>query len=103
MSLLGEIINGHFNEFRAKVGIENKEQEKIFQSREKVCNSCPLKNGNTCNTNKGIHPETLDVTTDKSKKNEGYRFGCGCRLSAKIRSSDPATKCPADFWGGEFK
>ena len=100
MGILKQIVQGHINEFKSKVGIEDKEQEKIFQSRAKICSACPLKNGNSCDTSKGIHPVTLDVTTDKNKKVQGYKFGCGCRLSAKNRS--PLSACPAGFWGGEF-
>lgn len=96
MSLKG-IIEGHINEFKAVLGIEDEEKEKIFNSRKNICLNCPLKNGNTCNPSLFIHPKTLEVS--KTSK-QGYAKGCGCRLSAKQRS--PNDKCPAGFWGGEF-
>lgn len=98
MSKLREIVEGHFNEFKSNIGINlSEEQQKVFASRAKVCSTCPLKNGNTCNPRKYINPETLEVS-DHSKV--GFVPGCGCRLSAKQQS--PTSECPAGFWGGEF-
>lgn len=91
-----EIIGGHFNELRSKLGVANQNEEAIFSLRE-ICNACPLKNGNNCNAVKWMDPNTLDVA-DGPK--DGYIRGCGCRLSAKQRSK--YSLCPAGFWGGEF-
>jgi|TARA_R110000868_G_scaffold74337_2_gene214922 hypothetical protein len=97
MGILKEILDGHVNELRSMTGTQDEVKEKIFLKRGEICSSCPLKQGNICNSNKFINPETLDVSnTAKS----GYARGCGCRLSAKQRS--PGSKCPAGFWGGEF-
>lgn len=97
MSKLKEILDGHVNELKSKIGIENQKQQEIFDIRTSICNSCPLKSGNTCNTKKFINPETFEVSLVKK---EGFVKGCGCRLSAKQKS--PSSKCPAGFWGGEF-
>ena len=93
MSKLKEIIEGHINELRAITGVEDQEKEKVFAIRANICLTCPLKLGNTCNSQKYINPESLDVV---SKPKEGYIRGCGCRLSAKQRS--PGSECPAGFW-----
>lgn len=92
-----EIIEGHMNELYAIAGMANKEDAKIFAVREKICNDCPLKTNNTCNTNMWIDPATMETSTVSK---EGFARGCGCRLSAKQKSR--YSKCPANFWGGEF-
>jgi len=98
MSVLKEIIEGHVNELKSFVGANADEEEKIFKIREKICLQCPLKVGNTCNKKAYLNPKTMELS--KTPK-IGYYQGCGCRLSAKQKS--PGSKCPASFWGGEFK
>src|SRR5690606_27618022 len=98
VSKIKEIVEGHANEFLANIGIkQNKDVQKVFDSREAICNACPLKKGNTCDPTKYINPNTMEVRTTPAK---GFFKGCGCRLSAKQRSQ--SSKCPAGFWGGEF-
>lgn len=92
-----EIVNGHLNELRSKMGMANENEEYIFSLREKICNGCPLKNGNNCDTQRWINPQTLEVVTSPK---DGFIRGCGCRLSAKQKSR--LSRCPANFWGGEF-
>jgi hypothetical protein len=93
-----EIANGHFNELRSKIGLVDQNDETIFFKRETICNACPLKNGNSCNTQKWIHPVTYEVS---NMPKAGFIRGCGCRLSAKQKSK--LSSCPAGFWGGEFE
>lgn len=93
-----EIANGHFNELRSKMGLGNENDEYIFSIREQICNQCPLKNGNSCDTQKWINPLTFEVS---NMPKDGYIRGCGCRLSAKQKSKQ--SLCPAGFWGGEFE
>lgn len=92
-----EIVDGHFNELRSKIGLGNEDEEFIFSRREKICNACPLKNGNNCDTQRWINPKTFEVANSPK---EDFIRGCGCRLSAKQKSK--YSRCPADFWGGEF-
>lgn len=92
-----EIIGGHFNELRSKLGMANHDEEYIFAVRTEICNACPLKNGNNCNALKWMNPHTLEVA---DSPRDGFVRGCGCRLSAKQRSK--LSLCPAGFWGGEF-
>jgi hypothetical protein len=93
-----EIANGHFNELRSKIGLGNENDEYIFSIREQICNQCPLKNGNSCDTQKWINPSTFEVS---NMPKDDYIRGCGCRLSAKQKSKQ--SLCPAGFWGGEFE
>lgn len=93
-----EIIGGHFNELRSKLGLENQNDEYIFSVRVEICNACPLKSDNNCNAMKWMNPDTLEVANSPK---DGFIRGCGCRLSAKQRSK--LSLCPAGFWGGEFK
>ncbi len=91
------ILQGHINELKSKLNLLSNNEEAVFMYRSEICNKCPLKNGNTCNTKKWIHPTTLTVSYNRK---QGYINGCGCRLSAKIRSKKSI--CPAKFWGNEF-
>lgn len=92
-----EIIGGHFNELRSKIGVANQNEEYVFSVREEICNGCPLKSGNNCNALQWMNPRTLEVVNFPK---EGFIRGCGCRLSAKQKSK--LSLCPAGFWGGEF-
>ncbi|MEP0264725.1 hypothetical protein [Dokdonia sp.] len=92
-----EILNGHMNELYALTGMANKSDASVFELRKKICDDCPLKKNNSCNSNLWIHPETMKTITASK---EGFIRGCGCRLSAKQKSK--YSKCPAGFWGGEF-
>lgn len=92
------IIEGHINELRSLTNLTSQDEEKVFELRKTICDSCPLKVGNTCNTKKYINKETKEAF-DKPGPNRVK--GCGCRLSAKQKSKND--KCPAGFWGGEFK
>ncbi|MEW7277031.1 hypothetical protein ABW636_00370 [Aquimarina sp. 2201CG1-2-11] len=91
------ILGGHINELRTVAGLATKNEMAIFALREKICHSCALKKGNTCNPRKWINSTTLEVS-DTAK--EGFVRGCGCRLSAKQKSK--GSICPASFWGNEF-
>lgn len=93
-----EIANGHFNELRSKIGLTEENYMSIFLKREEICNVCPLKNGNNCDTQRWINPSTLEVS---GIPKNGFIRGCGCRLSAKQKSK--YSSCPAGFWGGEFE
>ncbi|WP_143569830.1 hypothetical protein [Tenacibaculum agarivorans] len=92
---MNNIIQGHFNEFKS---LFVKDENLVFLSRERICNNCPLKTGNSCNSSKYIHPLTKEFS---NYRKQGFVRGCGCRLSAKQRAK--GSSCPAGFWGGEFK
>lgn len=92
-----EILEGTSNEIKSHVNYLNATDDEIFTARAKICDNCPLKNGNNCDTQRYINPETREVS-NAFKPN--FIRGCGCRLSAKQKSKQSA--CPAGFWGGEF-
>ena len=94
MSKIKEIVDGHINELKSKVGLVDTNKEEIFKVRAKICNSCPLKTSNTCSTRKWINPNTMDVS---NVSKSGYVKGCGCRLSAKQKS--PSSKMSCWFLG----
>jgi len=95
MNNFSAIIEGHFNELKS-LFIED--ENIIFSSRENICNNCPMKSGNNCDSNKYINTRTKEIATYQK---EGYIKGCGCRLSAKQKAKK--SRCPAGFWGREFK
>lgn len=86
---IGQIIKGHINE----VLDLNKD---ISQGRVAICKRCPLYSdrlGGTCNDRLWLNVETGDVSITKK---EGYKNGCGCRLSAKTRLVN--ARCPLGKW-----
>lgn len=86
---IGQIVKGHINEV---LGL-NKD---ISEERIKVCLRCPLyspKFGGVCNSRLWLNPNTGDVST---YEREGYKSGCGCRLSPKTKL--PNAKCPLGKW-----
>lgn len=86
---IGQIVKGHVNEV---LGL-NKD---ISEERLKICYYCPLystKFGGLCNSRLWLNPNTGDVSTTKQ---EGYKNGCGCKLSYKVKNID--SKCPLGKW-----
>ena len=69
-----EIAGAYANLLRSKLGLTSEEEEKIFNARREICDACDFKSA-----------------MDRCLK-------CGCPLSAKTRSLDPATKCPIELW-----
>lgn len=86
---IGQIVKGHINEM---LGLN----QDISQQRLKICYSCPLysgKLGGLCNSRLWLNPNTGDVSTTWR---EGYKNGCGCRLSAKTKVAE--AHCPLNKW-----
>lgn len=87
---VGNIINGHLNEF---FGL-NKD---LYIERIKICKKCPLyatkPYGDICNNFLYLNPETNEIS---KQKKEGFIRGCGCRLNAKL--TIPNESCPLKKW-----
>lgn len=87
---IGNIISGHLNEF---FGL-NKD---LVLERKKICKKCPLytiKLGfEVCNSSLYLNTETGEIST---KKKNGFKKGCGCRLNAKL--TIPTESCPLNKW-----
>lgn len=70
--------------------------ENISKNRLKICYGCPLYShrfGGVCNSRLWLNVQTGDVSITKK---DGYKKGCGCKLSAKTRV--PNAKCPLNKW-----
>lgn len=86
---INNIIQGHWNELIGNNG-------DLSESRLEICYSCPLYStrlGGVCNNRLWLNVNTGDVSTFQK---EGYKKGCGCRLSAKTRV--PNESCPLGKW-----
>ena len=87
---LGNIINGHLNELLGTNG-------DIARARMKICKECPIIKdsfmGYMCSSKLWLNPKTGDVSTEQK---DGYKRGCGCRLSAKTRETK--SSCPVGKW-----
>ena len=87
---LKDITTGHYNELLNR-------EEILSEKRMHICRKCPLildpMFGPMCNSKK-----YLNVDTGKTSyiPQEGFKKGCGCRLSAKTRVKD--SKCPLGKW-----
>lgn len=67
-----EIAQGYKNLLKSKLGLSSEEDEKIFNARRKVCDSCEFKSKiDTC-------------------------LKCHCPLAAKTRSY--VSSCPENLW-----
>tara|TARA_R110000822_G_scaffold227017_2_gene359713 strand:+ start:8820 stop:9041 length:222 start_codon:yes stop_codon:yes gene_type:complete len=73
MSKAKEISNGYKNLLLSKLGLSSEENEKVFNARREICNSCASR----------------DILLDRCKL-------CGCPLAAKTRSI--VTECPIKLW-----
>ncbi len=75
----GNYVKSHFVDLAPDL-------KKESEHRLNICNTCDMRNGGTCSTQKeGIH-----VVTGKKVR------GCGCRLAAKALS--PGSVCPLGKW-----
>lgn len=81
-----EIKEGFTNLFKDKLDWLDPEIKKEATTRYRHCISCTLRVDNSCSPIKhGKNIETGKIV-----------FGCGCVLSAKVRS--PKSKCPLGKW-----
>ena len=86
MGQINEILTGWANNAKAKLGTLDNETRIMGVNRMMICDDCPMRVGNRCDTNRwGYH-----VKTGESKR------GCGCYLSAKTLS--PESECPLGKW-----
>jgi hypothetical protein len=85
-SQLVQILDGWGNRVKDLFGVLDEETKRIGKERLFHCDSCHMRNGNTCDPRQtGINLKTgLPVT------------GCGCNISAKTLS--PHSICPMDKW-----
>ncbi len=70
---LEEIIDGHKNLLKSRLGLSSEKDLKVFKAREEICNACPL----------------LNIETDKCSL-------CGCPKKKKTKSL--ISKCPDGKW-----
>ena len=72
VSQFKQIVDGYSNLVKSKLGLSSEEDEKIFQARREICNSCPERSA-----------------MDRC-------LMCGCPLAAKTRSL--TSSCPDGKW-----
>lgn len=70
---LAEIIDGHKNLLKSRLGLSTEQDLKVFKAREEICSACPLLN------------------------KEKYKCSlCGCPIEKKTKSL--ISKCPDGKW-----
>lgn len=85
-SIVSQILTGWGNLVKSHFVDLDPELKAQGETRLLICNSCHMRNGGTCNTQKtGTH-----VVTGQEVR------GCGCRLAAKALS--PGSHCPLGKW-----
>lgn len=77
---IAAILEGHKKELFG-------EDQELAEERLKICRKCPIYSevpiaGPMCSSNKWISEDGTQVSDEEK---EGYKQGCGCRLSAKTR------------------
>ena len=73
---LKEITRGMWNKIRKNLRIPNKEMEKKYEDRYKICLECP-------------------IISDDYQKCSKEKGGCGCPLDVRLRSNKG---CPKGYW-----
>lgn len=86
MSKIEEIASGWYNVAKKAIGKESPEVKALALSRIRICEKCEVRSGVICDPS---------ITTTHAVTGEPVK-GCGCPLTAKIRSKN--SKCPAGKW-----
>ena len=72
------------------------ELKQVAERRLMVCNTCPMRSGNTCSKKTSMAAvKTFIYKGEERIKGQSYS-GCGCNLSAK--TIDPEQICPIGKW-----
>ncbi len=89
---LKEILNGWTNLALDELDLLDEDIKQEGERRAEICNSCPMRTGNTCDPNK-VLPAIKDFVYNSEPRFKGkiYR-GCGCPLKPKVLSTK--SQCP---------
>jgi len=85
-SQISQILIGWGNRIKDKFGLLDEKTKEISRERLLLCNVCDMRSGNTCDPRK----QMMNKHTGNLVK------GCGCNISAKSMSPEPA--CPLYIW-----
>lgn len=81
-----EILTGWGNLALKEIGMLNSHTKAEAERRLAICDTCPIRKGNTCSKmNAGKNVITNQLTV-----------GCGCNVAAKAAS--PKSVCPLNKW-----
>jgi hypothetical protein len=82
---LKHIAEGWFNNFLSSINMLDEGMKNLGKSRASVCANCPVRTGNTCDSQKS------------HRGKNGHKFnGCGCAIAAKVLCAN--CECPGGFW-----
>jgi len=97
--MIKNILEGWGNSIKDKFGLLNNSELKLkSEKRLLICNTCPMRDGNTCSRKKQsvvIKDFHYKVLEQDRKKGQLVK-GCGCNLSAKSLCED--CQCPLRKW-----
>lgn len=93
-----QIFNGWANLALDQFNLLDPEFKKVAEQRLLICNSCPLREGNKCDSSKqGIVKENFTYKSTGQIRVKGDTFnGCGCQLAAKTVCRE--CQCPGAYW-----
>lgn len=83
---INHILQGWGNYALQKFNMLDESTQKIASNRLLICESCHMRNGNSCD------PRKFDYHIVTKQKT----YGCGCNISAKTLSLE--SKCPVGKW-----
>jgi hypothetical protein len=86
MANIIHILEGWGNYVRQQFDVLDSDTQKLASDRLLYCDSCHMRTGNSCDTQKWDYHV---VTKQKT-------FGCGCNISAKTLSK--GSVCPVGKW-----
>jgi len=95
--MIEQILEGWANSIKDKFGLLNDPELKAkSEKRLLICNTCPMRDGNTCSRKRESVCIVDFVYKDEQRfKGEVYK-GCGCSLSSK--SLCDLCACPLGKW-----
>lgn len=97
--MISQILEGWGNSIKDKFNLLNNPELKIkSEKRLLICNTCNLREGNTCSKKRtGFVLETFRYGSEKVDRIKGQLVkGCGCNLSSKSLCND--CQCPCNYW-----
>ncbi len=95
---VNHILEGWGNLIKDKFHLLSEQKRKISEKRLLFCDTCPLRNDNTCSKKRqSVVVKDFYYNHLKQNRKKGeMTIGCGCNLAAKSLCKD--CQCPRGLW-----
>ncbi len=94
--MISDILEGWANKIKDEFGLLEPELKIKSEKRLTICDTCPLRDNNTCSRNRtDFVVETFRYMDEDRIKGQVFK-GCGCNLAAKSLCTN--CQCPLGKW-----